>query len=231
MISFCKKTATCANANTPDFDLLYGIHFSRLAKFFLKKSKILQIFGIIPESHLYKQNLLTVGGTPKQSCPFKCRYKNHTTEILERNSDGKYIWSTVDPDFKFTNRGIMQGHSLVNIKSSDMTEEFILLSGGYDDDNNKFMELVYKFNGIWHLFGQLRRPRGQHNSIYWNGAVYFIGGVHDYSELDEDFRVRMEIWKIQDFPDRFETTENWPKLFKWEKPHLFIVPDSFFPDH
>ena len=109
------------------------------------------------------------------------------------------------------------------------------------------MDRVLKFNGTWHLFGQLKRPRAYHSSINWNGAVYFIGGRYqindwlnlwdsdyDYSyhsEVDEDSRVRMEIWKIQDLPDHFETTENWPELFNWKTPHIFIVPDSFFPDH
>ena len=141
-----------------------------------------------------------------------------------------------------------------------MNEEYILLSGGINTTPYlpvKIMEHVYKFNGTWHPFGQLRRPRVDHRSIYWNGAVYFIGGRYRFngylsqmyadvielparitkreylndSEVDEDLRVRMEVWKIQDLPDRFETTENWPELFNWQKPHLFIVQDSFFPDH
>ena len=60
---------------------------------------------------------------------------------------------------------------------------------------------------------------------------FFSSDYSDHSEVDENSRVRMEIWKIQDSPDRFETTENWPELFNWETPHVFIVPDSFFPDH
>ena len=211
----------------------------------------------------YKRNLLTVGGT-----------KNQKTEILERNNNGTYIWSTLEPDYEFTEWQLwngIQSHSLVNIKSSDMNEEFILLSGGYNYDitwSTEFEERVYKFNGTWHHFGQLRRPRAYHSSIYWDGAVYFIGGRYhfddlqykmnteyyffknEYSNYSEEYysesvvnnsvsevddgeksRDRMEIWKIQDHPDRFETTENWPELFNWEKPHLFIVPDSFFPDH
>ena len=222
----------------------------------------------------YKQNLVTVGGN-----------ENQKTEILERNSNGKYIWTTLQPDFEFTERSYIQSHSLVNIKSSDMNDEYILLSGGTNNDR-EVMKHVYKFNGTWQLFGQLRRPRASHSSIYWNGAVYFIGGryrfngyfsqmfgdlIHifnitlnnwnkqfndtqtlsdwlpyllfeldltmnylNYSvvdEIDKDLRVRMEIWKIQDLPDRFETTENWPELFNWGKPHLFIVQDSFFPDY
>ena len=186
----------------------------------------------------YKRSLLTVGG-----------WGNRKTEILERNSNGAYIWSTVEPDFDFTEWNFhswkhIQSHSLVNIKSSNINEEYVLLSGGsyggYDDDGPppKIMERIYKFNGTWHPFGQLRRPRTHHSSIYWNGAVYFIGGYYSFRTVDENWRtvdensrVRMEIWKIPDIPDRFETTENWPELFNWDSPHLFIVQDSFFPDH
>ena len=161
---------------------------------------------------------------------------NQKTEILERNSNGTYIWSTVEPDFAFNEHRSIESHSLVNIKSTDMNEEYVLLSGGTNDDpwDVIIMERVYKFNGTWHPFGQLRRPRASHSSIYWNGAVYFIGGYYvfqDWRTVDENSRVRMEIWKIPDLPDRFETTENWPELFNWDSPHLFIVQDSFFPDH
>ena len=70
----------------------------------------------------YKQNLLTVGGT-----------ENQKTEILERNINGTYIWSPVEPDFAVTKWGKIEGHSLVNMKSSHISEEFILLSGGIYD--------------------------------------------------------------------------------------------------
>ena len=70
----------------------------------------------------YKRNLLTVGGT-----------RNQKTEILERNINGTYIWSPVEPDFAVTKWGKIEGHSLVNMKSSHISEEFILLSGGIYD--------------------------------------------------------------------------------------------------
>ena len=69
-----------------------------------------------------------------------------------------------------------------------------------------------------------------HNSIYWNGAVYVIGGRYDY-DVDNYENTKTEIWNIKDSPDQFKTKENWPELFFWDRPHLFIVPDSFFPDH
>ena len=85
----------------------------------------------------------------------------------------------------------------------------------------------------WFAFGKLNKPRGYHNSIYWNGAVYVIGGLHDYELYynEGDYNTKMEIWNIIDSPDKFKTKENWPELFNWYRPHLFIVPDSFFPDY
>ena len=76
----------------------------------------------------------------------------------------------------------------------------------------------------------MNKPRSEHNSIYWNGAVYVIGGKYEYDKEFNDKR-KMEIWNIKDSPDTFKAKENWPELFGWQMPHLFIVPDSFFPDH
>ena len=78
-------------------------------------------------------------------------------------------------------------------------------------------------------FGKFKKSRNYHSSIYWNGAVYVIGGMTSY--LREDGQAKMEIWKIADSPDEFKTSENWPELDNWTNPHLFIVPDSFFPDY
>ena len=89
-------------------------------------------------------------------------------------------------------------------------------------DEKMFLKNVFKFNGTWSRFGKLNTPRTYHNSIYWNGAVYVIGGW---------FNTKMEIWNIKESPDKFKLTENWPELIDWEYPHLFIIPDSFFPDH
>ena len=47
----------------------------------------------------------------------------------------------------------------------------------------------------------------------------------------QEIKTKMEIWNIEDSPNEFQTTENWPELDDWMNPHLFIVPDSFFPDH
>ena len=111
------------------------------------------------------------------------------------------------------------------VESSDINEEYVLLIGGRNIQGP--LRDVLKFNGTWFPFGQLNKPRRNHNSIRWNGAVYVIGGRYNWN----DRNTKMEIWNIQDSPDQFETTENWPELFHWEYPHLFIVADSFFPDY
>ena len=118
-------------------------------------------------------------------------------------------------------------HSLVTVESSDMNEEYVLLIGGIND-RSEMLKNVFKFNGTWFPFGQLNKPRWSHNPIYWNRAVYVIGGVYDYYR---DYKTKMEIWNIKDSPDQFKTKENWPELFGWLSPHVFIVSDSFFPDH
>ena len=76
-------------------------------------------------------------------------------------------------------------------------------------------------------FGELRKPRYNYNSIYWNGAIYVIGGNHHWS----DRKTKIEIWNLKNSPDQFITVENWPQLFDWERPTLFVIPDSFFPDY
>ena len=93
------------------------------------------------------------------------------------------------------------------------------------------VEDVFKFNGTWFPFGKLNKPRDSPNAIYLNGAVYVVGGMYDYQNVDNYENTKMEIWNIKDSPDQFKTRENWPELFEWDTPLLFIVPDSYFPDH
>ena len=192
----------------------------------------------------YKRNLITVGG---------CCMSTGDTELMERTKNGTFIWSVVESD-RFQ---MVQEHSLVTIPPSDMTEEYVLLIGGYVTLSNDVVDdfssmpdsnFVYKFNGTWSDFGKLNKPRSGHNSIYWNGAVYIIGGGYGSNGIDnsvsyqnltysfedeyaESLKTKIEIWKIGDSPDEFKISENWPELNNWNTPHLFIVPDSFFPDY
>ena len=136
--------------------------------------------------------------------------------------------------------------SLITIPSSDINEEYVLLIGGFNtvsgEADNEPLDTVFKFNGTWSPFGFLNKPRFDHSSIYWNGAVYVIGGfpAEEWTEMDYNllhdklnttYRTKMEIWNIKDSPDQLKSTENWPELFDWRHPHLFIVQDSFFPDY
>ena len=169
----------------------------------------------------YKTNLLTVGGLGN----------NQKTEILKIYKNKNFSWSIVESEFEFTLGQAFFGHSMVTVESSDINEENVLLIGGYRGGYVRTKD-VFKFNGTWFPFGQLNKPRRNHNSIYWNGAVYVIGGEYGVigPEYIFNYNTKMEIWNIKESPDKFKTKENWPELFRWRWPHLFIVPDSFFPD-
>ena len=162
----------------------------------------------------YNGNLLTVG-----------TLDNQKTEILKMDGNKIFSWFVVEQEFEFVPGGSIFSHSLVTVESTDMNEEYVLQIGGESDHG--IMNNIFKFNGTWFPFGQLNKPRYLHNSIYWNGAVYVIGGRYAFM----DRITVIEIWNIKDSPDQFKPKENWPELFGWDKPHLFIVSDSFFPDH
>ena len=176
----------------------------------------------------YRGKLITVGGDGVSV----------KTEIMERKKNGSYIWSKAESDGILSQYKYMVGKSLVTIPSSDINEEYVLLIGGVARSklisilfDNLISSKVFKFNGTWYNFGKLKKTRKNHNSIYWNGAVYIIGGNYDNSNFDEDIETKIEIWKINDSPDQFMTSENWPLLHDWKLPYLFIVPDAFFPDY
>ena len=183
----------------------------------------------------YKENLVSVG------MGWEGGYLR--TFIMQRGENKDFNWSIIEPNFKYARGGEITGYSLVNVKSSyPGVNEIILLTGGRNidiiDGNWKIsiMDKVYLFSdNSWYFWGMMRSPRFDHKSIYWNGAVYFIGGYSgkfDDSSPSKDVGLPMEIWNIIDSPitDWFQTTVNWPWLFTWTDPHLFIVPDSFFPD-
>ena len=165
----------------------------------------------------YNGNPLTVGGLSD----------NQKTEILKLDENKNFTWSVVETEFKFVPGEFIFGHSLVTVESSDINEDYVLLIGGYSDQAI-FLKNVFKFNGTWFPFGQLNRPGYFHNSIYWNGAVFVIGGANN--DDDNEYK-KMEIWNIKESPDQFKTKETWPELDYWDFPHIFIVPDSFFPDY
>ena len=193
---------------------------------FIGDSNIVHLIGRLTK---YKSGLLTVGGldswwTLEGDLVFVDTL-NQKTEILKYDDNKNFGWSIVEQDYIFTEGKGIVGHSLVTVASSDITEEYVLLIGGYNDDY-KYLKSIFKFNGIWSLFGTLKKGRWTHNSIYWNNAVYVVGGEYE----SDNTKTKIEIWNMKDSPYEFQAKENWPNLLGWDNPHLFIVPDSFFPD-
>ena len=168
----------------------------------------------------YNKTILTVGGM------------NQITEALKLEGDTNSSWSVIDQEFKFSEGEAISCHTLLTIESSDMNEEYVLLIGGNNRDVIKQdyspQSNIFKFNGTWSPFGNLNKSRINHQSIYWNGAVYIFGGAYGWNWYDVD--TRSEVWNIKDSPDQFQTMENWPTLQNWNLPFLFIISDSFFPD-
>ena len=145
---------------------------------------------------------------------------------MTRHKNGTFIWSVIYPEFKFDqSSNFISSHSLVTIPSYDINHEYVLLIGGVTD-RWKVLKDVFKFNGTWSAFGQLNKPRWNHNSIYWNGAVYVIGGEHNRTIAE----TKTEIWKINNSLDQFKSVEKMPTLTSWNAPNLFVVSDSFFPN-
>ena len=157
---------------------------------------------------------------------------NQKTEILTRDENQNFSWSLVEQDFEFTEGDFIYHHSLVTVESSDINQEYVLLIGGFNEWYHA-IKSVFKFNRTWSLFGQLKKPRCNHNSIYWNGAVYVIGGTvtNETYEFLKDEKNKIEIWNVKSSPDKFKTIANWPELYDWKRSILFVIPDSFFPDY
>ena len=162
------------------------------------------------------------------------------TEILGRVGSKTFSWSDAEPDFKFKHNRfekntLFEHFSLVTVESSDINKEYVLLIGGRVDEMHRKREdlttrqNVFKFNGTWSPFGKLKHRRYWHTSIYWNGAVYLIGGkskgsislgdqrshtMATRSDYNDEY-MKMEIWNIADSPDQFKTTKTWPNLNNW----------------
>ena len=183
----------------------------------------------------YKSNFLTIGGGHYSRDKV---YSNMKTELLKID-ENKLFSLSIETDFKFTQGYSIYSFSLVTVESSDINEEYVLLIGGFNSSrvtpsyisrsDISPLRNVFKFNGTWFRFGKLNNPRTGHSLIHWNGAVYVIGGRNDLIDY-EKYKTKIEIWNMKDSPEHFKTIENWPELNNWLDPHLFIVPDSFFPD-
>jgi len=191
----------------------------------------------------YKNMLMTIG--PRSSANNQ-RFGSakQTTELMKVDGDQNFSWSVVEQNYtnfiEFAPGNFIEGHSLVTVEASDINEEYVLLIGGRNEYYWYYTPPnVFKFNGTWFAFGKLNKPRYDHSSIYWNGAVYVIGGTYN-DDSDVPVMVnqpnldntKMEVWNVKDSPDQFNSNEiNWPELALWRYPHLFIIPDSYFPDY
>ena len=83
------------------------------------------------------------------------------------------------------------------IPSNDKIEESVLLIGGLGAQSGNLtprhhmLKNVFKYNGRWSSIGQLKKPRRSHSAIYWNGAVFVIGGTAKHND-----NLKTEIWNI-----------------------------------
>ena len=125
----------------------------------------------------YNETLLAVGGSWNIF---------QSSDIMKQDENKNFTWtglsnglfpSGTEQRFRFTQGRMIYWHSLVTVESTDINEEYVILTGGFNDWQEP-LENVFKFNGTWFLFGKLNKRRMNHSSIYWNGAVYVIGGQY-----------------------------------------------------
>ena len=114
--------------------------------------------------------------------------------------------------------------SMVNVPQMGLNEEYLLLIGGRDYDDN-FFDKVHKYNGKWSFFGNLQKTRAYHGSVFLNGRVFIIGGI----ENGDNHWMKIETWDSS--KSRFETESTWPELNSWTTAsnNVFIIPDYTNP--
>ena len=162
----------------------------------------------------YKDQLITVGH----------QVVHQKTEILGRSNNGQYKW-TIGPDYTFSPTGVIFEYSMVNVPKIGFSEEYLLLIGGlYSNDKRKtnpdvYSDKVHKYNGKWSFFGNLRKKRAYHGSVFLNGQVLTIGGIENWN----DRWIETEIWVTS--KSFFHTETSWPELHSWAYNLVFVVPD------
>ena len=161
----------------------------------------------------YKDQLITVGDIDD----------NQKTEILDRSYNGEYKW-TLGPNYNFSPTGSIHLYSMVNVPQMGFNEEYLLLIGGrYSFDD--FSDKVHKYNEKWSFFGNLKKTRYYHSSVFLNGRVFIIGGVENW----DNKWMKTETWDTS--KSRFETESTWPELNYWttDSNLVFIIPDYINP--
>ena len=165
----------------------------------------------------YKDQLITVGDYWS---------KHEKTEILERSNNGEYKW-TFGSKYSFTSTRYIYDYSMVNVPRMGSNEEYLLLIGGKFGGLKRedYSDKVHKYNGKWRFFGNLRKTRANHGSVFLNGRVLIIGGYETYHNR----LMKTETWDTS--KSRFQTESNWPELNDWKSysNYVFIIPDYINP--
>ena len=102
------------------------------------------------------------------------------------------------------------------IPGNENIEESVLLIGGLGAQSGNLvprhhmLKEVFKYNGTWSSIGQLQKPRRSHSAIYWNGAVFVIGGTAKHND-----HLKTEIWNISARVCDLTFIATWCNLSRW----------------
>ena len=95
---------------------------------------------------------------------------------------------------------------MVNIPKTETIEEYLLLIGGcyslvqMKTSPNAYSSNVHKYNGSWSFFGNLKKTRAFHSSLFLNGRVLIIGGGVNWSDRWQ----KTEIWDVKNSEVSFQ---------------------------
>lgn len=134
---------------------------------------------------------------------------SNSTEILDQSQTGTYKWS-INRDYNFSPTGDIFGYSTVNVPKTETKEEYLLLIGGcyslieMKTNPNAYSKKVHKYNGSWSFFGNLRKTRAFHSSLFLDGRILIIGGGVNWDNRWQ----KTEIWDTKNsevsFPIGFD---------------------------
>ena len=76
---------------------------------------------------------------------------------------------------------------------------------------NAYSKKVHKYNGSWSFFGNLRKTRAFHSSLFLDGRVLIIGGGVNWGNRWQ----KTEIWDTKSSKVRFPISANKVPLFNF----------------
>ena len=88
---------------------------------------------------------------------------------------------------------------MVNVPKTETKEEYLLLIGGcyslieMKTNPNAYSTKVHKYTGSWSFFGNLRKTRAFHSSLFLDGRVFIIGGGVNWGNRWQ----KTEIWDMK----------------------------------